>query len=75
MTPAIILSVVDAKMRCRAYQTSQSSLPFPKETTKKNTFIHHGSGTKKNCATASDRQLLKYQTPIPIKVNDIILRK
>ncbi len=79
MTSAIIWSAVDAKDEMQSLREHlKSSLPFPKETTKKNTFIHTTVARYKEKLRDPHRiakLLEEYQTPITMEVKEIILRK
>lgn len=79
MTSAIIWSAVDAKDEMQSLRAHlKASLPFPKETTKENTFIHTTVARyrKKLRAPHQIAKLLQeYQTPVDMEVKEIILRK
>lgn len=79
MTSAIIWSAVDAKDEMQSLREHlKACLPFPKETTKENTFIHTTIARYREKLRDPQRvlHLLKeYQTPITMEVKEIILRK
>lgn len=79
MTSAIIWAAVDDHDEMQTLRaTLKEKLPFPTETTKKNTFIHTTVARYKTKLRDPHRvfQLLKnYQAPISMEVTEIILRK
>lgn len=79
MTSAIVWCALDKYDEMQSLRTAlKEKLPFPIETTKKNTFIHTTVARYKSNLRDPHRvfQLLEnYQTPISMEVNEIILRK
>lgn len=79
MTSAIIWAAVDDHDEMQTLRAAfKKALPFPAETTKKNFFIHTTVARYKEKLRDPNRvlQLLKkHQTPITMKVKEIILRK
>lgn len=79
ITSAIIWAAVDEHDEMQKLRaTLKEKLSFPIETTKDNTFIHTTVARYKTKLRDPHRvfQLLEnYQTPIAMKVNEIILRK
>ncbi|MEK7544117.1 MAG: hypothetical protein AAB557_04565 [Patescibacteria group bacterium] len=79
MTSAIIWSAVDQHDEMQRLRTRlKASLPFPKETTKENTFIHT-TVTRYMSKLRDPQQVFKlleeYQAPISMEIKEIILRK
>lgn len=79
MTTAIIWAALDDNDEMQKLRSMlKSSLPFPLETMKENTFIHTTVARYKTKLRDPQRiiQLFeKYQTPITMEVKEIILRK
>lgn len=79
MTSAIIWAATDDHDEMQSLRTTmKSALPFPEETDKENTFIHTTVARYRTSLRNPHRvaQILdKYQAPISMTVNEIILRK
>lgn len=79
MTSAIIWTAVDDHDEMQTLRAMfKENLPFPKETTKENTFIHTTVARYRQKLRNPNRvlQLLEeYQIPIDMEVKEIILRK